>query len=312
MGAERGGLDKRRWLEIAERGVAADASDPMAHYNLGEALAANGRPSDAIAEFDQAATHSDYRDRHYLYFRRGILHYNLEHFEEAQGDYARALELRPSTEAHLYLADAFRALEHRADARVHYREALRRDRTLVDALRGYLAVGSPEEERQYRVFEYVVGRIDRMRLPLSRWLRPIAWRMLLFHYRRHPEDSRLHYMIGFCALLRRGYAFAEERLTFAWQLLPADLDARALAAVAIGMQGRLDEAQAELETVRDAPAYTAGQEHQPGLDALMHRLTATTTPFIREPRLYANPNAGALDQVIRAVFEARVQAELGG
>ena len=283
-----------RHAEFAERAVAADPDDPTARYNLGEAYTALGRTEDALEAFTKVSEHPEYRDRYYVHWARGILAYNLGRPGEARAAYARAVELHPSARGHLYLADAQRRVGEEADARTNYRRALQLQPTLVDAHRGYWYVEDPTGEPPavsswwfdavYHVLARVLPR--RVGIPALYWL-------VRVHYRRHPEDSRVHFMLGAHALLLGRFEEAEERLRFAYDLVDGvDLEALARLVIVWALQGRHDEARDGLATLRGAPNPETGGP--PAEDDLAQRVGNLLSPFIDRPELTALPGAEEL------------------
>jgi tetratricopeptide (TPR) repeat protein len=301
-----GQLENDRYLAYAQRAVRSDPDHAQSRYNLGEAYMSNGEVEQGLAEFEALVDDPEYSQRPYLHMGIGVIHYNHTHdYEKARDAYRRAADLRPSPQAFLYLADAYRVLEEFGPAREYYREALLLEPTLVDAHRGYWALGESNSVAPPG-FNRVVSYMAEARtspIQLNRRLRPILWRLLLWHYRRHPEDSRLHYMPGYCALLRGDFAFAIERLIYEYELVgPADLESLAAAAVARVLSGDLAQAKRDLITLHDAPLRSGIEELVGAVDNLGQRLVTTISPFIWEPRLSTLPNAAHLEPLLDEVF----------
>jgi tetratricopeptide (TPR) repeat protein len=301
-----GELDSDRYLAYAQRAVRSDPTHAQSRYNLAEAYMSNGQVEEALVEFDSLVDDPEYSQRPYLHMGIGVVHYNHTHdYEKARDAYRRAAQLRPSPQAFLYLADAHRVLEEYGPARAYYRKALLLDPTLVDAHRGYWALGESNSVAPPG-FNRVVSYMAEARtspIQLNRRLRPILWRLLLWHYHRHPEDSRLHYMLGYCALLRGDFDFAIERLTYEYELVgPADLESLAAAAVAKVLAGDLTGARSDLITFHEAPLRPGIEKLVGASDNLGQRLVTVISPFIWEPRLNALQNARDLEQLLDEVF----------
>jgi hypothetical protein len=125
--------------------------------------------------------------------------------------------------------------------------------------------------------------------------------MLLWHYRRQPEDNRIHYMLGYCALLRGDFEFADQRLTYAYELFNgADLAALAVAAAARAFKGDEQGAKAALEALRDAPVRPPAPNFPP--DNVGNRVAPLFSPFVWEPRLSQLPAANDLLRILNEVF----------
>jgi len=218
LGGIDGSVPVEDRLKFARNAVEAAPGDATARYNLGEAYMAADRPEDALLEFDLAASDPDYTERYYLQLNRGMLNYNAGRFEAARDQYQAAADLQRSAEVHLFLGDAHRQLGDHDAARANYLLALHEQPTLVDAHRGYWYVLQPGQVPEDNAPGFDRGYSVINRLP--RWLgthwrhRVFAW-WLRRHYRRHPEDTRIHFMLGAHALLAGDLETAEERLQFA-------------------------------------------------------------------------------------------------
>jgi tetratricopeptide (TPR) repeat protein len=265
-----------------------------------------GEVDKGLAEFEALTEDEEYRQRPYLFMGIGVIHYNhTRDFSQARDAYQRAAELKPSPQAFLYLADAQRSLGEDGSARENYRKALMLDPTLVDAHRGYTGVAGGAGVAP-PLFNRVVSAMAEARtspLPLNRILRPLLWRLLLWHYKRHPEDSRLHYMLGYCALLREEFDFAIERLIYAFKLFEgADLEALAVAATAMGLKGDTDACRDALKTLRTSPIRPGMAALTGADDSIAQRLSTVFSPFNWEPRLLELQTTGSLEQALNGVF----------
>lgn len=302
VGLLAGEVSIARHASIAERAVAADAEDPTARYNLGEVYMALGRADEALQQFEFVAAHPEYRDRYYVHLARGIIAYNLDRSEEARDAYRRAVELRPTAQGFLYLADAHRRLGEESEARKNYRRALQAQPTLTDAHRGYWYAEKPTDELPGRSswwFDPAFHMLSQLRPRQPRHL-ALYW-LLRVHYRLHPEDSRIHFMLGASALLRERFVEAEERLQFAYDLMRGvDLEALASLALVRGLQGRLDEARNDLTELRDAPNAETGEA--PGHGEHLQRVGYLLSPMADRPSLTLLPHADELATAMTETF----------
>lgn len=155
-------------IALWNHAIAHGAGSDLAHNNLGSALAHDGRPDDAMAEYEAAVrlnprhamarfslgTHlfrrgrydeavAQYRavlrlipDSYDARFNLGMTLARAGRFEESVRQFAAACRLRPRAAApHFYLGAALAALGRRAAARDEYRAALRLQPDHAGALR---------------------------------------------------------------------------------------------------------------------------------------------------------------------------------
>lgn len=302
LGFLAGEVSLERHASFADRAIAADPENPTARYNLGEANMARGRPDEALDEFARASEHPEYRDRYYVHFARGIIAYNLDRAEEARDAYRRATELRPTARGFLYLADAHRRVGEDDEARANYRRALQLQPTLVDAHRGYWYKLPAGEEAPLVLFDrlyFLIGTFPGW--GTRRWRRSLYLPLLRWHYRRHPEDSRIHFMLGAHSLLEGDLETAEERLQFAYDLVDGvDWEALARLALLKVQQGRYPEARADLKALHDAPSLETAAP--PSAKELDQRLTNLLLPTFEEPRLIAEGRGEQFWQMLVDVF----------
>ena len=302
LGLLAGEVSVERHASFAQRAVGADPEDPTARYNLGEAYMALDRPEEALNEFARASEHPECRDRYYVHFARGIIAYNLDRAEEARDAYRRATELHPTARGFLYLADAHRRVGEKDEARKNYRRALQLQPTLVDAHRGYWYDLPPSEEAPLVLFDRLCGLIGRSPgFGTRRWRRKLYLPLLRWHYRRHPEDSRIHFMLGAHCLLEGDLETAEERLQFANDLLDGvDWEALARLALVRVQQGRYAEARADLKALHDAPSLET--KTPPSAKELDQRLMNLLLPTFEEPRLIAEGRGEQFWHMLLDVF----------
>jgi len=294
LGFLAGEVPVERHAGFAELSVSADPESPTARYNLGEAYMALARPEEALEAFAAAGEYPEYRDRFYVHLARGIAAYNLDRPEEARDAYRRAVELQPTARGFLYLADSHRRVGEEDSARENYRRALQLQPTLVDAHRGYWYTDKPTDEppaRPSRWFDPAYVVLNRL-LP-RRAARRALYQLVKLHYRRHPEDSRVHFMLGAHALLLERLDEAEERLRFAYDLFDGvDFEALARLIIVFALQGRLDEARDGLVTLRSAPNLETGAA--PDEEELARRAEHLLSPFLDRPELTTRPGAEGL------------------
>ena len=181
---------------------------------------------------------------------------------------------------------------------MNYRRALRLQPTLVDAHRGYWYIDEPPAKPSWW--------FDRAYLSLARLLPRRARHRVLYglvklHYRRHPEDSRVHFMLGAHALALGRLDEAEERLQFAYDLLDG-VDTEALARLIIvwALQGRLDDARDGLVRLRDVPSPETGETA--GGQELAARAVDLISPFVDQPGLTVLDGAEDLRVEVLQVF----------
>lgn len=288
----------------AKRAVRADPADAIAHYNLGEAYMSNAQVDAGLAEFESLVDDPEYSTRPYLHMGIGVIHYNhTKRYADARDAYRRAVDLQPSPQAHLYLADAHRVLKEYEQALKHYRRALLLDRELIDAHRGFWGTMVESDLTQEEdLWDRLVKMTAPRNLRVRRLLRPLNRKLLLWRLRRHPEDSRIHYMLGCQALLIEDYASAESRLIYANKLFDGhDLEAQARLAVVRGLQGRIPEAETLLEGIRSAhppPAPGGG----PDFSTKEGKILSIMLPFLDEPRLGFLPHAEDVGEAMERVF----------
>lgn len=289
----------------------AAPGDATARYNLAESCMAANRTSEALLNFDKLSQDPIYATHDYVHLGRGILRYNRGEFEAARDAYRRAVELRPTGQSHLFLADAHRQLGDHSVAREHYLHALHNEPTLVEAHRGYWHVLPRGEAPQAASSLFDRGYAAIQRLPkwtgVGRRQRLFVW-WLRRHYKRHPEDTRIHFMLGAHALLTRDLEMAEERLQFAIDVFDGvDYEARSRLAIVYALQGRFDDARVELERVRDMPSLEGSGAHSaPSVEEQRRRAVNFILPFLDDPSLAAGATGARIYEVFAEVFEPAV------
>jgi tetratricopeptide (TPR) repeat protein len=291
-------------MQIADAAVAADPEDAAARYQLAAALSSNGEQDAALRELRAVAEDPEYGHSYEVLLALGAAEYNSHNYRKAAELYERALLLADTAIGHLYLADALAALNDVSEAQEHYRRSLLLNSTSLEALNGYwFFVDRGSAPPTSRTYEFLVGRFMTLRPPLSRWVRPLVWRLLMYRYRRHPEDARLHYMLGFTALLRGDLTFASERLAFIYEFTrPADLEALASLAVAQALRGRLQDARETLIELRNAPTSVPIPSEVDIDRSLAVRPIMVLSPLVREPSLQRFDHTDDLLMLLEEVF----------
>jgi protein O-mannosyl-transferase len=113
-------------VTLWEHAVALDPASGIAHANLGGELIHQGRPAEAIKEFDEAIRLRPGYAEAYLYL--GVLMAQQGSLGDAVGLFSRALELRPRfADAHNNLGVTLARAGRFRDAEAHFREAARLD-----------------------------------------------------------------------------------------------------------------------------------------------------------------------------------------
>jgi tetratricopeptide (TPR) repeat protein len=122
-----------RAVELIQKSLALDSTNFAAYGNLGSALYALGRLSDALFAYDRAiALKSDFEQGHLL---RGNVLYELKRYEAALASYDAVLAIRPDVaEAHSNRANALQALGQLDAALASYERAISLNPNFVDAL----------------------------------------------------------------------------------------------------------------------------------------------------------------------------------
>jgi tetratricopeptide (TPR) repeat protein len=226
--------DYRSVLAIWTDTVEKAPRSPVAHNNLGMALAQAGRMDDALSHFREAVA---------LDPGRPLAHYNigftLAHQgkpREAIGYLRESLRLRPAdADAHFVLGVALAATGEHADAVRHFEESL--------ALR-------PQDAQVHReMANALVAEGDLAG----------AGRHLEESLRLDPSDFRTHSKYGNVLTAAGRHAEAAAQYRESLRLSPGDARTRNNLATALLAMGRVPEAVTELEqALRDDPRYALG------------------------------------------------------
>ena len=312
VGYSQGQVAVRDFLRVAKELQRVAPDDPYAIYVGGHAQEAAGRPGRALNAFERVVNLPEFHDDFDLQMRVGVLAYNVGRVAVAEAAYRRAVGLNATARGHLYLADALMRQHKWDEARAHYRRALLLQPDLVDASRGFWFTLREEEasnlvgpwfDRWYGLINRIPRRIGgglRRRLLLT-----LLWR----HYRRHPEDSRVHFMIGAHSLLAGGLETAEQRLTFAYELVGgADTEALARLAIVSAQRGDYQQTRDRLQKLHDIPDPDTGTA--PSTAVLEGRFHDLMSPLLDEPRLTLGEPGERLFKMVMDVFDDTVPDDL--
>jgi protein O-GlcNAc transferase len=111
-------------VDLITKAIAENGRAPVFHNNLGNALQALGKLTEAAASYGWALSHKpDYLAAHY---NLGVTLHAQGKFEEAAASYGRALVLKPDyAEAHINLGNTLQAQGRLEDAVTSYERALK-------------------------------------------------------------------------------------------------------------------------------------------------------------------------------------------
>jgi hypothetical protein len=187
-------------------------------------------------------------------------------------------------------------------AKWHYLRALKMQPTLVDAFRGYWYTQDPNVIPPHPVPWIDKALFAFTRLPLLSRKTKIALRhqLLRLHYRRHPEDGRIHFMLGAHAVLLQHLDEAEDRLHFAYELTEGG-DFRALARLALvwALRGQVEKARDAVVQVREFPSFVShGGPTELELAAQFDLLS----PLIELPELMEVPGVERYETAVGDAF----------
>lgn len=302
-------ISDRELLRFAKPLRAVSAGDLEAAHLRGLALMAAGKPEAALQALGPVAVADEYADDFDLQLSVGILAYNAERYEQARDAYSKAIELEETARGHLYLADSFLHLGELDVARNHYRKALFLQPDLVDAHRGYWwQLPNEEPDLVFDKLYKLIARLPPVRPGghARRWRRRLYGPLLRWHYRRHPEDSRIHYMLGAHALLDGDLQTADERLQFAYDLLDgADLETLGRLVLVKVHQGDVQGAREAMQTLHDARSFDDGGPAK--AEELEARVMNMLLPAVEEPGLVAEEFGVVLWELMTEVFDAEMQ-----
>jgi tetratricopeptide (TPR) repeat protein len=300
VGMHNGEIKPPLAVRECRRALEVSPADEALGVWLADALIEAKKPDEALAELERL------KEQNYLLehdpnivLRTGAIQYNRGNYAEAKDAYEGLVATHPTARAHLYLADALLNLDQIRVARYHYRQALRLQPDLVDAHRGYWWK-VPQDEQQKE------GLVDALFLFLSRSLRrfpikprlKLIYRLLLLHYKRHPEDSRIHFMLGAHALLLKDLTTAEERLLFANELV-GGIDTEAIARLVLVriLQDRKADAEKELQALK---AVEHG--HPPTGEELRERALNLYLPIFEVKDLLTFAQSQWLGEKVETIF----------
>jgi tetratricopeptide (TPR) repeat protein len=283
------------------RAVEANPQDEAVRVWLADALTAHRKPEEAIGELRKLKEMNFLLEHDWqIILREGAIEYNRGNYEVARDHYEDLVAIHPSTRAHLYYADALLNLDEIDRARYHYRQALHLQPDLVDAHRGYWWK-VPQGQEPKMLFDRLYGIVNRIK-PLPKRLRfKTLYRLLLWHFDRHPEDSRVHFMVGAHALLLGDLETAEERLLFATEVVGGmDTEAMNRLAIVALMKDETSKAKEWLERSRAVP--TLGRSGLSVHEELKGRAVNVYLPVLDEPKLLSFEQGQTLVTLMEAVY----------
>jgi protein O-mannosyl-transferase len=232
-------VQTRYWkdsITLFEHAVRVTPDNFVAHYNLANALAAQGRTAEAVAHYDRAKA-----------IRPGPAHNTLGSLLAAQGrvdeaivHYREAVRVDPKySDAHNNLGVLLARQGKAAEARLHYLEALRYRPRHADAL-------------------YNLGRLDAAEGRLDEALAHLGSAL-----EANPELDGAYYTRGNILAAAGRFPEAEADFRSALRLRPGNADAHNNLGRVLALQGRTAEAIAEydaaLRLVPDHPLARANR-----------------------------------------------------
>ncbi len=117
--------DAARAEALAREALAVEPREALFHGLLGNALAEQGRRSEALASYDRALARDDGFFHYYLH--RGLLHQKMGNAAAAEVDLQKSLTLFPTAPAFASLGDLALQAGNRAQAVDYYRKAAKSD-----------------------------------------------------------------------------------------------------------------------------------------------------------------------------------------
>ena len=283
------------------RAIELEPENELMHLWLADALIENKKPDEALGELNWLKEHN-YLLEHdgEIAFRAGVIEYNRGNYEEAMDHYLDASIFNPTARTFLYLADAYLRLGQISAAKWNYREALRLQPDLVDALRGYWWGVDPDEAFRPGSFDRLFGIINRVSgVPKKLRIR-MLYRLSLNHYRRHPEDSRIHFMLGAQALLLGDLETAEARLLFANEIV-GGLDTEAIARLVLVAIKKDEDAEAR-RRLEDLKAVQLGAP--PSREELTSRVVNLYLPVAEGVEVLSHAQGARLAAMVEQIFPA--------
>ena len=300
VGLHNSDIKPLRAVRECRRALAVAPDDEVLGIWLADALVEAKKPDEALAELDRLKER-DYLLEHdpNIMLRTGVIQYNRGNFVEAKDAYEDLVATHPTARTHLYLGDALLNLDQIRAARHHYRQALLLQPDLVDAHRGYWWKVPLDERPEDGLFDKLFLFVSRTlrRLPKKPRIK-VLYRLLLSHYKHHPEDSRVHFMLGAHALLLKDLPTAEERLLFANELFDGlDTEATARLVLVRILQGRKNEAEKELIALK-----TVEHGHPPTREEQRQRVLNMYLPVFEVKGLLTFNESKWLAEKVEAIF----------
>lgn len=283
------------------RAIDLDPDSELLHFWLSDALIENKKSGEALEQLNWLKDHNSLLEFDAeIAFRAGVIEFNRGNYEEAMDLYLDSSIFNPTPRAFLYLADAYLRLGQIGAAKYNYREALLLQPDLVEAHRGYWWFADPDEEARPSRFDRAFGILNRIPgIPKKLRIR-LLYRLCLHHYRRHPEDSRIHFMLGAHALLLGDLETAEERLLFANELI-GGIDTEAIARLVLVAMKKDEDAVAR-KRLEELKAVQHG--HPPNAEELAARAVNLYLPVMEGVELLTLSQGARLATMVEQLFPA--------
>jgi tetratricopeptide (TPR) repeat protein len=301
VGLQSGQVTPLKAVNECRRAVEANPKNETVRVWLADALTGHRKSDEALEELRKLKEMNFLLEHDWqIILREGAIEYNRGNYEAARDYYEDLVAIHPTTRAHLYYADALVNLDEIDLARYHYREALRLQPDLVDAHRGYWWK-VPKGQEPKLLFDRLYRFVNKVKPLPKRWRFKLLYRLARWHFKRHPEDSRVHFMLGSHALLLRDLETAEERLLFANELFSGnDTEAMNRLAILALMKDQDGKATEWLERSRAVP--TLGRSGLSVHEELKGRAVNVYLPVLDEPKLLSFEQGQRLVQMIEAIY----------
>lgn len=242
--------------EPAGKAILIETANPSYHYTLGNALRAQGKLAEAVAQYERALIlNPDYVEAHN---NLGVILNSQGRRADAIAHFERALALRPGyADAHGNLGSALVEQGRIADGTAHFERALVLDPGhlnahnslgLALAAQGRIAEAIPRFERVLALDPAHASAHHSLGVALMTQGRPAD---ALAHYERalelNPNHADLHNNLGVALMAQGRSAEAAAHYERAVALSPGYADARSNLGTALAAQGRTSEAATHLE-----------------------------------------------------------------
>ncbi len=283
------------------RAVDLDPDNELLHLWLSDALIENKKPAEALEQLNWLKDHNFLLEHDAeIAFRAGVIEFNRGNYEEAMDHYLDSSIFNPTPRTFLYLADAYLRLGQIGAAKYNYREALLLQPDLVEAHRGYWWFADPDDEVKPSRFDRAFDIVQRIPVIPKRMKIRMIYRLCRHHYRQHPEDSRIHFMLGAHALLLGDLDTAEERLLFANELI-GGIDTEAIARLVLVAMKKDEDAVAR-RRLEELKAVRLG--HPPSDDELVARVVNLYLPIMEGVEVLTFSQGARLATMVEQLFPA--------